>query len=211
MWQPLAKSAVVLSCCAVIGGVASSAAVPAKIPDSKSGKITSCVAKKGGAVRFINAQKGAKCKKSEKKVVFSQKGPAGPQGAPGPSDAYVADRDDTKSLNQMQVGPNTVLSLSLPSGAFVVTANASVIATTADTTVTCSFIAGAGTVASTSAATSNPQSLQSLAMTGTYTNTEAGTVGVLCQPSGPAFPDIGLGEARGATLVATKVDSVTGP
>lgn len=211
MWQNLIPKAAILAGCGVmVCGLTASTASPLKIPDSKTGKVTACVANKGGAVRFVNAQNGGKCKKSEKKVVFNQKGPSGQQGERGPSNAFVAHREDVKSLNQMQVGPNTVLSLSLPAGSFVVAANTNTIATTLNTTITCSLLAGTGTLVSTTAGTST-QALTSLALNGTYTSTSASTLGLLCQPSGPAFPEIGLGEARGATLVATQVDSIAGP
>lgn len=208
-WTP--RIAILVTCGVVAGGMTASATSPSKIRDSKTGKITACVAKKGGAVRFINAQKGAKCKSGEKKVVFNQKGPAGAQGERGPNGAYVAHRDDVKTLNQMQVGPNTVVSVSLPAGSFVVTANTSVKATTANTTVTCSLIAGSGTLTATPAATSVYNMVQAVGLTGTYTNSAAGVVGFLCRPSGPTFPEVGFGEALGATIVATQVGRVTGP
>lgn len=212
MWQNLIPKAAILATCGVVaGGLTASTASPLKIPDSKTGKITACVAKKGGAVRFINAQKGTKCKSSEKKVVFDQKGPAGAQGERGPSDAYVAHRADIKTLNQMQVGPNTVVSLSLPAGSFVVTANTSVKSTTPNTTITCALIAGTGVLTATAAATSVSEQVQAATVTGTYTNNADGVVGFLCQPSGPVFPAIGFGEAQGATIVATQVGKVTGP
>ncbi len=83
-------------------GIANATSAPTKIPDSDTGVITACMKKKTGKVRLINAQKGKKCTKKEKKVTFNQagpqgeQGPAGPVGAQGqpgptgPSNAYVA-------------------------------------------------------------------------------------------------------------------------
>ncbi len=53
------------------------------MPDSTTGRITACYAKKGGAVRVINAEDGARCRKDERKVAWNQRGPVGPQGATG--------------------------------------------------------------------------------------------------------------------------------
>jgi hypothetical protein len=53
------------------------------VPDSTTGRITACYAKKGGAVRVINAEDGARCRKDERKVAWNQRGPVGPQGATG--------------------------------------------------------------------------------------------------------------------------------
>jgi hypothetical protein len=59
----------------------------ASIPGS-DGKITGCYAKKGGDLRVINAPK-KKCKASERKLVWSQRGPQGKAGAPGSAVAYA--------------------------------------------------------------------------------------------------------------------------
>lgn len=68
----------------VAGVVASGAVVAvAAVPDSTTGRITACYAKKGGAVRVINAENGARCRKDERTVAWNQRGPAGPRGATG--------------------------------------------------------------------------------------------------------------------------------
>lgn len=69
----------------VAGVVASGAVVAvAAVPDSTTGSITACYAKKGGAVRVINAEDGARCRKDERKLAWNQRGPAGQRGARGP-------------------------------------------------------------------------------------------------------------------------------
>ena len=52
----------------------------AAIPSS-NGTITACYAKSGGAVRVVDAKK--KCKRSEKRLAFNQKGRDGKDGAAG--------------------------------------------------------------------------------------------------------------------------------
>jgi hypothetical protein len=75
----------------VVGVVASGAMVAvAAVPDSTTGSITACYAKKGGAVRVINAENGAKCRKDERRLAWNQRGPAGPRGATGPQGAQGA-------------------------------------------------------------------------------------------------------------------------
>ena len=65
-------------------GIANAVSTPQKIPDSQNGVITACVAKKGAAVRFIDAQKGKKCGKKKRTVLFNQTGPQGAPGVQGP-------------------------------------------------------------------------------------------------------------------------------
>jgi hypothetical protein len=60
----------------------------AAIPDSTTGKITACYAKVDGTVRVINAQNGQNCRKSERKLVWNQRGPKGATGARGPLDDW---------------------------------------------------------------------------------------------------------------------------
>ena len=61
-----------------IGGIASGA-----IPSTKSGKIITCFAKSGGAMRVIDHQAGKRCTRKERKLAWKRRGPAGPQGAQG--------------------------------------------------------------------------------------------------------------------------------
>src|SRR3954451_14858243 len=57
------------TCCAAM--VATTVAVAA-IPSKASGAITACVAKKGGAVRIIDAEAGKHCRAKERQVVWSK-------------------------------------------------------------------------------------------------------------------------------------------
>lgn len=179
-------------------------AVQAVAPVKKA-KVVSCVDKRTGAVRFLPGKK-THCRKGEKKVVLNKRGP---QGERGPSAAYVANRADVKSLNQMQVGPNTLLSLNLPAGSYVITATTSVRATTANTTITCGLLSATGQVTAASAQTDSA-TLTPVSLTGTVVTTGPATVALQCQPSADA-PAIGLGEAHSATLVALQVGEVSGP
>jgi hypothetical protein len=63
------------------GGVAA-AAIPAS-----NGVITGCYSKTTGALRVIDAEAGATCAKSEKRVTWNQQGPRGKQGVRGPKGA----------------------------------------------------------------------------------------------------------------------------
>src|SRR5215467_13826507 len=57
----------------------------ASIPDSNTGVITGCYQMVGGQLRVIDAQAGAKCGTSEKKLTWNQTGPQGPAGPAGPA------------------------------------------------------------------------------------------------------------------------------
>jgi hypothetical protein len=78
LFAALAASAVTA---ALIGGIA-----VAKIP-SADGTITGCYDKRTGALRVIDAERGRRCKASEIRVSWNQRGPAGPQGAAGAAGA----------------------------------------------------------------------------------------------------------------------------
>jgi hypothetical protein len=194
-----------------------------KIPDSNTGVITACMKKKTGKVRFINAQKGKKCTKKEKKVTFNQAGPqgeqgpvgpVGAQGEPGPSAAYVATRTNAKSLSELTfVGGNNIVTLSLPAGSYTLQGTTSVKAMNAQTAVIdCQWSASGGTV------TQVPQTgtalgsytNQPFSVSATYTNAAAGTVSMVCWPkdSLPATYD-GAAEAKGGIVTATRVGEVT--
>jgi len=55
----------------------------ASIPDSNTGVITGCYQMEGGQLRVIDAQAGAKCLSSEKKLTWNHTGPQGPAGPAG--------------------------------------------------------------------------------------------------------------------------------
>src|SRR5215469_11686258 len=69
---------------AVVGGAGLALA---SIPDSNTGVITGCYQMLEGQLRVIDAQAGATCGPSEKKLTWNHtgpQGPAGPAGAQGP-------------------------------------------------------------------------------------------------------------------------------
>ena len=123
-----------------LGGIAV-ASTPAAIPDSTTKIITSCVNKRTGKVRFIDAQSGERCRKSQRRVRFNKagrkgapgkNGARGPQGArgltgktgavgpSGPSNGYVA----VVSAKDLTAGtPTTVVQKSLPAGNYIVSAS----------------------------------------------------------------------------------------
>lgn len=199
-------------------GIANAVSAPTKIPDSTTGVITACMVKKTGDVRFINAQKGAICTKKEKKITFNQTGPQGPagvQGERGPSNAYVAQRTTAKSLGELVVvGGNDIAKLTLPAGKYVLSANTSVKATSAQTnSVTCRLTAPTGTLTTTPAVASLADTkTQPFALAATYSNDAEGSVTLVCWPyDGVIMGFDGAGEANGATLTATRVAELTGP
>lgn len=202
-------------------GIASATSAPTKIPDSTTGVITACMVKKTGAVRFINAQAGKTCTKKEKKITFNQTGPQGPegpagiQGERGPSNGYVAQRTTAKSLSELVVvGGNDITKLTLPAGKYVLSANTSVKATSAQTnSVTCRLTAPAGTLITTpSVASLADTETRPFALAATYSNDAEGSVTLVCWPyDGVIVGFNGAGEANGGTLTATRVAELTGP
>lgn len=202
-------------------GIAQATSAPTKIPDSSTGVITACMVKKTGAVRFINAQAGKTCTKKEKKVTFSQTGPAGPTGAQGPvgpSNTIVKNNTTAVSIDNLLVlvdspPKNRVVAMTLPAGSYTLMGTTSIKTTNATTDgVSCVLEATSGTVSTTPAVfTYNPAAdnqFAPLTVTGTYTNTAEATVFVRCTPSGTGLLN-GRGTSNGATLTATKVGEVT--
>jgi hypothetical protein len=57
----------------------------AAIPDSSTGIISACYQKQRGMLRVIDAKAGGTCRKSEKPLSWSQRGPQGPAGSTGPA------------------------------------------------------------------------------------------------------------------------------
>jgi hypothetical protein len=68
-------------CLVSVAGAITASAFGAFDRAAAPAKITACAAKKGSTKGLLRL--ATKCKKSEKKVVWNAKGPAGPQGFPG--------------------------------------------------------------------------------------------------------------------------------
>jgi len=118
----------------VVGGIAY-----AKIPDA-SGVIHGCYKKSSpnqGTLRVIDTDKAQTCANSETSLDWSQTGPQGPQGPQGiqgiqgpegpsgSSHAYSTSNDAVDTL--LAPNSNTITSLKLPAGDYVVWATGSVV------------------------------------------------------------------------------------
>jgi hypothetical protein len=108
-------------CCLLLGSIAGSS--DAAIP-GPGGVISACLDSKG-AMRIIDAQAGAQCTNRERSLTFNAAGQAGapgatgPAGPTGPSDAYVA---PFGGFSPFPVGEQTLASLDLPAGDYVIDA-----------------------------------------------------------------------------------------
>ena len=99
---------------AFVGGFFLAGIVYASIPDS-NGLIHGCYAKKGGGLRVIDSGTGQNCNtKQEAPVNWNRSGPPGP---PGPSDAYTIGGSRQIFGDETH---NTIASMSLPQGFFVI-------------------------------------------------------------------------------------------
>jgi hypothetical protein len=119
---------------AVMGIVGASVAFAA-IPGA-GGVINGCVGSKG-ALKVIDAEGGATCDAGEQSLAWNQQGPAGPQGAqgpqgpagpqglPGPSNAYVTEQGMNSFKLNGGAGAQTLLSMELPAGSYLVWATVS--------------------------------------------------------------------------------------
>lgn len=202
-------------------GIANATSVPTKIPDSNTGVITACYQKKGGAVRFINAQNGKTCAKKEKKVTFNQTGPQGAQGVQGergPSNGYVAKNPDAVGIsNALMLNPpptrNSVVIMTLPAGNYIINASTRARKTNNTTkAVSCSIQAVGGTVTSVPVTeefdNTGANDYHALAVTGSYSNTASAQVFLRCTPASTGLLN-GAAETDGATITATKVADLT--
>lgn len=103
---------------AVLATAGSVAALLLAAPVAPAATINACQKKKGGTLRIITAK--AKCKRTEKKLTWSQAGPAGTNGTNGtngergPSDGWY-----TENYN-LNVDAKSI-SLSLPAGTYAIT------------------------------------------------------------------------------------------
>ena len=196
-------------------GIANAVSTPQKIPDSQNGVITACVAKKGAAVRFIDAQKGKKCGKKQRTVRFNQTGPQGapgvqgPQGERGPSEGFVRrDTTDVSISSSQTPAHNTVVSMDLPAGNYDLTGTAQLLhGVTNVGEMICSLRASAGTLTSTPTyfkpivATN-----QTATVTGMLSTDVPTTVSVSCNPQSPV---IETSQSKEATVQAVRLASIS--
>jgi hypothetical protein len=89
----------------------------AAIP-SANGTISACKDSKG-ALKVIDVDAGQKCANGQQLLNWNQQGPQGP---PGPSDAYFTAAPDKSIVGG--AGFQTVAELSLPAGSYVISAKA---------------------------------------------------------------------------------------
>jgi hypothetical protein len=118
----------------------------ATIPDS-GGVIHACYDTGNGKLRAIDSEAGEVCRTQERPLSWNHtgpQGPQGPQGPRGPSDGYTTTLipANAKNLDNRQVH---VLSLSLPTGNYILSASARIERVQAGTsTVFCDFLVGGG-------------------------------------------------------------------
>lgn len=138
----------------LIGGLAWAGNKPT-VTSAATSTITACVAKKGGAVRFVKA--GTSCTSKERKTSFNRVGPVGPQGSTGPKGATGPEGavGPSRTLVTSQQGfvltdspllDVSVLTLGVPAGSYAVDAMATAFRSGTDGLARCSLGADAGTL-----------------------------------------------------------------
>ena len=195
------------------------ATTPDAIPDSTTKVITSCVNKRTGKVRFIDAQAGERCRKSQRTVRFNKagkrgatgktgargpkgtRGPTGKTGAvgpTGPSNGYVA----SITARNLYVGvPVTVVQKSLPAGKYIVSASGTL--DNPDASVTfCTLTASDNPPLQSSTAASDSAGLSSIAVNGSVDSPGRILIRLVCNASAPAA-------LRNATITAVKVGQLS--
>lgn len=223
----LIKPALVLA--AIAGALVAGGIAYATIPDS-SGVIHACyhvnpqgVVDASGNLRVIDPSStnkdGSACKKDEKALNFNQTGPQGqqgqqgqqgPQGPSGSSHAYSTSNE----VAQTQISPNsnTITSLTLPAGDYVVWATGSVVksglinTTGSQNDVKCSLNDPADNAVTASEAEAKFDDGDAVPYTlvDTMSLPSGGTITVNCTTKDGTVPS----ELDFNTLVATKVDAV---
>lgn len=96
--RPLARLAIVLAVLLGAGGTAL-AAIP-----GAGGTISGCVTRLG-VLRVIDAEQGQSCRRNEHPLTWSQTGPQGPQGDPGPAGPQGPQGDMGSAGPQGEPGP----------------------------------------------------------------------------------------------------------
>ncbi|MCB0921849.1 MAG: hypothetical protein KDC08_08565 [Actinobacteria bacterium] len=196
-------------------GIANAVSTPQKIPDSRSGVITACVAKKGGAVRFIDAQKGKKCGMKQQTVRFNQAGPQGPagiqgpQGERGPSEGFVRRNTTDVAISSTQTpAQNTVVSMDLPAGNYSLSGAAELLhGVVVQGYMVCSLRSSAGTVTSTETYfTPTPADYNTATVSGMFSTDVPATISVSCNPQSPI---IETSQSKEATIQAVRLASVS--
>ena len=105
----------------VLGALALGSFAFGAIPDG-TGAIHGCYDKQSGSLRVTDTATNTPkaCSAKEAPLAWSQQGPAGPQGDPGPSDAYVGGPANAHVPAGGQ--PILVKQVALPPGSYVVSA-----------------------------------------------------------------------------------------
>jgi hypothetical protein len=216
---------------AIVAAAVATAAIP-----SGNGTISACYKSTGGDLRVRDAEQGQSCKNGETELSWSQQGPAGPQGLkgdtgpagqdgadgePGPpgeaasSQLYFATADEGGSTGSVQVPPEdqgriVVLSKDVPAGSYLVEASAVLFNNddAAEFLVECRIPSASSSWAM-DVGQREDQRLRHptqmpIALTSAI-NHPGGPIALECRQRG-SFSRLGF--AAGATLLATKVDSV---
>jgi hypothetical protein len=126
--RPAVAALVIVGALVAAGGIAY-----ATVPDS-SGVIHGCYQKNQGTLRVIDTGQSQTCSSSESPLNWSQtgpkgqQGPVGPTGPQGPSGSSHAYSDSNlEGQTHLAPGANTITSLTLPAGDYVVWATGSVV------------------------------------------------------------------------------------
>jgi hypothetical protein len=115
----------------------------ATIPDA-GGVIHTCYDPGNRTLRVIDTEAGEACRPQDMALSWNQAGPQGPEGPRGPSDGYVTSLIPSNAKN-LHDHSESVLSLSLPAGDYILSASVRVDRTQPGTsTVFCDIIPGGG-------------------------------------------------------------------
>jgi hypothetical protein len=143
--------------------------------------ISACYSKTTGALRVIDKDKGQKCTtRTETPLSWSQKGPTGSAGPPGPSIAY--NFDGTGGIGLPSDTYTTVVQGTLPSGNYAITATLTINSVYSQTDVYCNLYANATAIYN-SLVTVDAGHNTTDTLIGTASLPTGGSVAVQCAPT----------------------------
>jgi hypothetical protein len=194
---PVSRRVVLAACVALVLAAAGGIAY-ASIPDS-DGVIHGCYKKASpnqGRLRVIDTDLGQKCSNGETPLAWNQ---AGPQGPPGPTDAYSASND------YMRVGADdtTLVSVDVPAGSYTVAAKTHVYNAAEDSFAICELRAAGDAIDGNINRLIAPANDQVVPFLGVASLAEGGTIALVCNGNG-----VTTVESENSRLVATKVGTL---